>query len=252
MSSSPTIPEETQSANEENSNKEGLEKHLVELRGRIIFSLLWFLAVLGLAFFITPKAILAFQSLAPKGTTFFQIKPGELFFTYLRLAVLLSVIFSIPFWLYQFKSFVWPGLKPREQQIGNLLVFGAPVLFIAGACFAYFIALKPMLNFLLGFGVDLELVQPQYSLDYYISLVVAVICVLGLAFQIPILIFVMAMLDLVTSAFLFKFWRHSLFASFVLAAVLTPTPDPINMGIVGTAIAGLYGFSLLLVKITGK
>ncbi|MDJ0625559.1 MAG: twin-arginine translocase subunit TatC [Candidatus Caenarcaniphilales bacterium] len=235
------------------SKKEnGLEQHLEELRHRIIFCLLWLVITVAISFFLTPYVIKIFELLAPKGTSFFQIKPGELFFVYLRISFLLGTLASVPFFLYQFRSFIWPGLKDNEKKIGNLIIFGSPILFLLGAGFAYFIALKPMLAFLLGFGVDLALVQPQYSLEYYISLIIAVICILGLAFQIPVLIFVMAIMDLVTSKFLLKFWRQSLFGSFVLAAILTPTPDPINMGIVGFAIVALYAFSVLLVKIIGK
>lgn len=229
-----------------------LEDHLDELRKRVFFVLIALVLAFILAFLITPSFIKLLENLAPKGTLFFQLKPGELFFVFLRVTTFLAIVFSLPFLIFQVQRFIWPGLKPEEKQIGSLILLLGPILFFAGGSFAYFIALKPMLNFLLGFGVDLSLVQPQYSLDYYISLVVSILCIFGLAFQIPVLLFILALAGLITSFVLLRFWREAIFGSFVLAAFLTPTPDPINMGILGLALASLYFISVGSMKLIGR
>ncbi|MDX1919431.1 MAG: twin-arginine translocase subunit TatC, partial [Candidatus Caenarcaniphilales bacterium] len=229
-----------------------LENHIEEIRSRILFVLCFLILAFGAAFYITPILIKLLESLAPKGTLFFQLKPGELFFVYLRVSAFLAIIFSLPFLTFQVQRFVWPGLKPQEKQIASMILLIGPLLFFAGSAFAYFVALRPMLNFLLGFGVDLALVQPQYSLDYYISLVVSILCIFGLSFQIPVVLFILAVAGFITSFVLLRFWREALFGSFVLAAFLTPTPDPINMGILGLALSGLYFISVGSMKLIGR
>jgi sec-independent protein translocase protein TatC len=229
-----------------------LVEHLTELRNRLLISLAFFIPCLGVAFYLAPKLIFCFESLAPLGTIFFQLKPGELLFVYFRLSFTLGLILGAPVWLYQLGAFLWPGLKPKEKQIASVLLIGGTLLFLAGVFFAYFVALKPLLAFILGFGVDLNIVKPQYGLDYFVSMVTAVIFIMGLAFQLPVLIFVLALLDLIDSKMLLGYWRQAIFGAFVLAAVLTPTPDPFNMLILGSALMGLYGFSLLAVKLIGK
>ncbi len=229
-----------------------LEKHLEELRNRILFSIIIFLPSLALGFYLVPIVLQKLEALAPQGTVFFQLKPGELLFTYFKLTFTLSLLLVSPFWLQQIAAFILPGLTKKEKNISLVLLIGGPFLFVAGAAFAYYIALRPLLSFILGFGVDLALIQPQYSLDYFVSLVTSVIFMFGIAFQLPILLFVLAMLDLISSTQLIRFWKEALFGAFLLAAVLTPTPDPINMSILGLALGALYGLSIFFIKISGK
>lgn len=229
-----------------------LESHLTELRWRLFACLLGFLLSLLISIYLVPFLLLRLQALAPTGSTFFQIKPGELFFVYFKLAVFISILLSGPFCIYQLAAFVWPGLKLHEKRIASVFFVGGPCLFVAGVLFAYFVAIKPMLAFLLGFGVNLKLVEPHYSLDFYVSLVTTALLISGLAFQLPVLLFVAACLGLLTSAQLVRFWKEAIFAAFVLAAIITPTPDPINMSILGLALAALYGGSLFAIKLIGR
>ena len=228
------------------------EEHLTELRTRILFCLLFFVPTLLVGFWLCPHFLRSLEGLAPKGTIFFQLKPGELLFVYVRLTCILAVVLALPFCLFQVAAFLWPALKKKEKYILVTLFGGGSVLFALGLSFAYGVALRPLLGFLLGFGVDLSLVQPQYSLDYFVALVLGLLLVFGIMFQIPILLFVLALLDLISSAQLWTYWKQALFASFVIAAIATPTPDPINMLILGCAIAGLYAISLVLIKLCGK
>jgi sec-independent protein translocase protein TatC len=229
-----------------------LEEHLEELRQRLFICFVLFAIAFALSFFLTPPVLIRLEALAPKGTVFFQLKPGELLFVYLHVSFILSVILSSPFLLFQIGSFIWPGLKKQEKMIALILFSGAPFLFFGAMAFAYFIALKPILNFILGFGVDLSLVQPQYSLDYFVSLVLSIICIFGISFQLPVLLYIAALLGLTTSYQLSKFWKEAILSAFVLAAFLTPTPDPINMSILGLALSGLYGLSWILIRLSGK
>ena len=229
-----------------------LEEHLDELRNRIIFCLVSFLPLVGLGFWLAPILLKACENLAPTGTIFFQIKPGELLFVYIKLSFILALILFLPLLLQQIASFLAPGLKNKEKKLLYILFTGGPFLFLGGVSFAYFIALKPLLAFLLGFGVDLELVQPQYSLDYFVSLILGTLLLFGIVFQVPILLFGLAILDLISSAQLWQYWQYAVFISFLIAAIATPTPDPLNMLILGLAIGTLYFLSIGLLKLFGK
>ncbi len=233
-------------------NQENLESHLTELRQRIIFSLIICLGALIAAFYFSSAIILQLEKLAPHGATFFQLRPGELFFVHLKTASYVAFLLAYPFLLSQLKAFMWPGLKNHEKHTGNIIVISSPFLFGLGIAFAYFLALKPMLNFLFGFGLEAGLVEAHYSLDYFISFVLSICFILGLSFQLPVLIFILAILNLITSAQLTKHWQIICFGVFALAAIITPTPDPFNMILVGLALIGLYGLSIFIIKLFGK
>ena len=232
--------------------QENLESHLTELRQRIIYSLVICLISLIVAFAFSSKTILQLQKLAPAGATFFQLRPGELFFVHLKTATYLAFMIAYPFLLGQLKAFIWPGLKSQEKQTSNIIIIGSPFLFLIGLAFAYFLALKPMLNFLFGFGLESGLVEAHYSLDYFISFVLSIFFILGLSFQLPILVFILAIFNLITSGQLTKHWQIICFGIFALAAIITPTPDPFNMILVGLALIFLYGLSILIIKLCGK
>jgi len=235
-----------------NENNENIQSHLEELRNCLLFSLLIILICLILSFCFASKTIKLLQTLAPVGSSFFQLKPGELFFVHLKTSCYLAFSLAYPFLLNQIKIFIWPGLKQNEKKISLIILFGSPLLFILGILFGFFIALKPMLNFLFGFGLEAHLVEAHYSLENFISFVFSIIFMLSLSFQLPILILILALLNLINSVQLISCWKYVIFGSFVLAAIITPTPDPFNMILVGIALILLYVLSIILIKLFRK
>ncbi|MDX1918201.1 MAG: twin-arginine translocase subunit TatC [Candidatus Caenarcaniphilales bacterium] len=227
-------------------------EHLDELRSRFFWCIGGLLLALIVAYLLTPKILGWLEALAPKGTSFFQLKPGELIFVYFRLTFYQALLLISPLWLYHLGAFVLPGLLPHEKRIFYVVAIGGSLLFVAGITFAYLVLAKPVLNFLLTFGLDRSLITPQYGLDNYISLVTALLIVCGIAFQLPVVLFLLVLLDLVTSRQLLSQWRFACFGAMLLAAFLTPTPDPLNMLLLGGALIALYFLSLFLIFLSGK
>jgi sec-independent protein translocase protein TatC len=237
---------------DEETNFTKLLPHLEELRFRIVVIVFILIAASSVAFFLTPYTFKLLKHLAPEGATFFQIKPGELFYAYLKLTILQAVFIGAPFILQQIASFLWPGLKTKERKIASLVLFGGPVLFNGGMVFAYFVAIKPMIGFLLGFGVQMEMVQATYSIEEYLSVVTGLLLVFGFAFELPILIILLAILKLIDSQILIKYWKQIVFGILILSAVITPTPDPFNMLVLGASLILLYLGSILFIKLIVK
>jgi len=228
------------------------EGHLEELRNRVIFCILIFSACFVACFFLTPEIIRQIQKLAPKDSHFFQIKPGELFFAYLKTTFCVSLLVGSPLVFDQVSRFIWPALKKKERAFSLVILVLSPLLFLLGVVFAYFLGIPPVIKFLFGFGVENNLTTAQYSLGYFLDLIISLFVIFGLAFQVPVLIIALALLELISSEFLLKKFKISLFICFSLGAVLTPTQDPFNMMLLSFLLVILYLVSFLIVKVLKK
>lgn len=224
-------------------------EHLDELRWRIIRSIGYILvSVLGTLFFT--KDILAFLK-APAGNIQFQaLSMEEPIVVFFKVALYTGLIASSPLILFEAARFVAPGLTRKERRILAPVVIGSPLLFVCGGFFAYFCLLPPMLHFFGNFSVGVSPIHQR--LDFYISLVSSIMLYMGLCFQIPIVIFALAMAGIVNSGMLLKVWRYAIFGSSVLAALITPDPTAMSMLIVMAALVGLYFLSVLILKCFGK
>ncbi len=225
-------------------------EHLNELRMKIIisFCVLFVFTIVG--FFISKEAIRLLTQVAPPGTTFLQIKPGEFFFTNVKVAVFFGLSVSSPVIIWQLVSFILPGLKENEKKTILPILVLAPILFCLGALFSYFFLVPSMLNFLLGFSKDIILTS--ISIESYISFTLMIMAICGCAFLLPIVIFVLANIGIVNSSLLLKGWRYAVLVSVISGAILTPTPDPFNMSIVSGILIGLYFISCGRLKICRK
>jgi len=223
--------------------------HLDELRWRIIRSV----AYVGVAFIVSlffTKSVLRFLQ-KPAGNIQFQaLTMEEPLLVFFKVSFYMALIAASPLILTEINRFVSPGLTKREKSILAPIVIGGPTLFIAGALFAYYFLLPPMLHF---FGAFSEGVSPIHQrLDFYISLVSSIMLYMGLCFQMPIVIFGLAMAGLVTSRHLIKIWRYAIFSASLVAAIITPDPTAFSMLLVMGALCGLYFLSILLLKCFGK
>lgn len=215
-----------------------LTDHLSELRDRIIVSVVLLIVVFVIAFNYAPSLIDLLQQLAPEGSSFIQLKPGEVLMTSIKVAIYAALVLAMPIVLYQVAEFLKPGLKENEAKVITPILFTSPLLFWLGMGFAYFFTLPPLLGFLLGFGKDI--VEARYGLEHFINLELSILSICGLSFQLPVLIITLAQLGLVKVEGLLKLWRYVVLGAFCLAAVITPTPDPMTMTIVASALIGLY------------
>jgi sec-independent protein translocase protein TatC len=218
-----------------------LLEHLDELRRRIVYSLVG-LTVGFLACWVFVDEIFRFlaapiQRLLPEGTKLAFLGVTDPFVLYIKVALLAGVFAASPFLLYQAWLFIAPGLYARERRGALPFVVFGTLFFVAGGSFAYYVAFPFAVEFLLGVGVDF---QPVITIELYFSFLRTVILGLGLMFELPIVIVRLAQFGLVTPRFLIRHFRWAIVLIFVVAAVITPTPDVFNLCVFAVPTIGLY------------
>lgn len=222
-------------------------EHLEELRSRIIRALIG----VGVAFvvsliytdklwaFVCQPAAVALKALGYE-ENLVQISPMEGFnVIWVKLPILCSVFLASPWILYQVWAFISPGLYRRERKWAAPFVLGSASLFIIGGLFAYFIAFRYGLTFLLGIGRG-NYVKPMVSITEYFDLFVNVTLGVGLVFELPVIIFFLVLLRIVTPSFLINHSRYAILAIFIIAAIVTPTPDVFNLMLFATPMCLLF------------
>ena len=169
---------------------------------------------------------------------------------WVKLPILAAVFLSSPWILYQVWGFIAPGLYRRERRLAAPFVISTAGLFITGGLFAYFVAFRFGLTFLLGLGRG-KGIAPFVSITEYFDLFVNVTLGVGLVFEMPILIFFLTLLRIVTPTFLISHSRYAILAIFIIAAIVTPTPDVFNLMLFATPMCmlfyvGIFGSYLLI------
>jgi sec-independent protein translocase protein TatC len=240
-------------------------EHLEELRARLLRSVLGIIAafVLSITFckplwhVVSEPAVQALTHLGVHPPNLVAISPMEQFnVIYLKLPLLMSVFVGSPWVLYQVWAFISPGLYKREKRWAVPFVVSTAGLFISGGCFAYFVAFRFGLEFLLGIGRDVN-VSSMVSIDQYFDLFVNVTLGVGLVFEMPVIIFFLTLLRLASPRFLIRHSRYAILGITVLAAVVTPTPDVFNMMIFAVPMVllffiGVFASYLLVLRREGK
>jgi sec-independent protein translocase protein TatC len=223
-------------------------EHLEELRNRIIRALygLGIAFVLSLGFanklwdFVSDPAIEALKHLHVNPPRLAQLTPMEGFSViWVELPLLASVFLASPWIVYQVWAFIAPGLYKKERRLALPFVLLTAGLFIGGGCFAYFLAFRYGLEFLLGIGMNNN-VQPVVSITEYFDLFVNVTLGVALVFELPVLIFLLTLLRILSPRFLLRHSRYAILAIVILAAIITPTPDVFNLMLFAIPMCLLY------------
>ena len=223
-------------------------EHLEELRNRIIRALygLGIAFVLSLAFanklwdFVSDPAIEALKHLHVNPPRLAQLTPMEGFSViWMELPLLASVFVASPWIVYQVWAFIAPGLYKKERRLALPFVLLTAGLFIGGGCFAYFLAFRYGLEFLLGIGMSNN-VQPVVSITEYFDLFVNVTLGVALVFELPVLIFLLTLLRILSPRFLLRHSRYAILAIVIVAAIITPTPDVFNLMLFAIPMCLLY------------
>lgn len=223
--------------------------HLEELRMRIFYSLI--AVIVGvIACFAFVDRIVQLLEVPAKGAKFLQLSPGEYFFVSLKVAGYTGILIASPFILYQIIMFVLPGLTRRERRLMGPIVLGSSILFFVGLFFAYIALIPAALNFFISYGEDV--VEQLWSIDRYFEFVLLLLFSTGLAFQVPVIQFLLALLGIVNSDTMLKGWRYILLGAAVLGAVLTPSTDPVTQSLLAGAVLSLYFGGIGLVRLSGR
>jgi sec-independent protein translocase protein TatC len=225
-----------------------LIEHIEALRGHLLRSLLA-LAITTTVSFAFASRILDFLARPIGGTEALQaIEVTESIGAFMRISLLSGFVLAFPYILIEFFTFINPGLKRSER----LFLLGAApmalVLFLAGLAFSYFVMLPTALPFLLNFLGITTVPRPSN----YIRFVTSLMFWIGIAFQFPLVIYVMARMGIVRARMLVEGWRIAVIAIAVLAAAVTPTVDPVNMALVMAPMTALYFLSIGLAALAER
>jgi sec-independent protein translocase protein TatC len=217
-----------------------LLEHLEELRKRI----LWSIVALAVAFtpcWIYHVEIFDFLQV-PVKRKYPDLKLVFLgltdpFLLYFKVAAYAALFVASPFILYQVWAFVAPGLYRRERRMAMPFVLLTTLFFLSGAAFGYYVAFPFAVDFLLEIGQGFD---AQLEIGKYLGMVLTVLLGLGLMFELPIFILLLSVMGVVTSRFLIRYFRHAVVIIFIIAAVVTPTPDVLNLCIFAVPAIVLY------------
>ncbi len=225
-------------------------QHLEELRRRIIYSLIGvtvgFLACWGYAeriFGLMERPIMEALQRNHMAQTLVYLSPTEPFNLYLKIGLLAGIFVSSPFVLYQVWMFISPGLYRNERRYVVPFMVSTVFLFLAGGFFGYRIVYPAALEFLISYGKQF---QPMITIGEYTDLFLTVILGLGLVFELPILVFFLSLMGIVTAGWMWRNIRYSILVIFIIAAILTPTTDILNMCIFAAPMVGLYLISIII------
>lgn len=222
-------------------------QHLEELRSRIIKALMGLaVAFIGAIIFanelwkiVSEPATLALRHLGFE-EKLAQLAPMETFSTvWVKLPMLASIFIASPWILYQIWAFIAPGLYKKERRWAVPFVICSAGLFISGGLFAYFVAFRYGIEFLLGIGRDIN-IKPVVSVTEYFDLFVNVTLGIGIVFELPVLIFFLTLLRIVTPSFLIAHSRYAILAIVIIAAIVTPTPDVFNLMMFAVPMVALF------------
>ncbi|MCX8084748.1 MAG: twin-arginine translocase subunit TatC [Calditerrivibrio sp.] len=230
-----------------------LMAHLEELRKRLIrilvaltiaFSLCYWKSSYFFAFIKKPLDIYL-----PPNSTLSMLKLTEGFITELKISFMAAVFFSMPYILYELWKFIAPGLYAHEKKYVSGFVISASILFFAGAFFCYEYVLPIAFKFFLSYAS--EGISANLSLSWYLSFVVKLMLGFGIVFELPVVVFFLANIGLVTDKMLKKYRGYSIVGIFIIAAILTP-PDVVSQIMMAIPLLFLYEISIFIAKIFGK
>jgi sec-independent protein translocase protein TatC len=223
--------------------------HLKELRSCLLRSVIAILVAIPISFYIAKYVFDILMKPVP-GIHLIYTEVTEMLGTYAKVTLVIAVILTLPFIVYQLVMFVRPALTKRERSYVYIMLPAIAICFLIGATFAYFVLLPPALNFLFTFGSDIA--EPMIKVGNYISVLTQLIFWIGMCFEIPIIIFFLSKIGVIRPAWLSKYRKIAYILAFVIGAIITPTIDPVNQSLVAVPIIALYEFGIILSKVARR
>ena len=225
-----------------------LAGHLEELRWRLGVSLAALFIAVGLSLVWTECIIRWLQRpVVERLPRFAYFSPVEPLMAYLKVALLSGLILAMPVILWQLWGFIRSGLTQGERSSGLAFIAWGSAQFLAGAAFAYYGLVPVSLRFLLGIGADF--LEPMISIGQYLSFVTTLIFWCGLVFELPVILFILAKAGIVTSEWLRQQRPYAILVLVIIAAVVTPTTDPVNLVLMAVPMILLYELSILITRV---
>lgn len=231
-----------------------LVDHLTELRKRVINSIVF----IGIGFIVCwfykteifsyiRKPIHPYLPQTDGGLVF--AAPTDMFFAYIKVASVAGVIISAPFWLYQLWMFVSPALYKEEKKFGFLFIFFGTLLFLSGVAFVYYVVYPAAFGFLLSFGGGPE--KPMIHVDKYLSFITTTTLAFGTAFEMPLVLFLLALNGVISSSTLRNVRRYAIVIIATASAILTP-PDVFSQILMIIPLYSMYEGTILVIAFMEK
>jgi sec-independent protein translocase protein TatC len=226
----------------------GFLEHLEELRKRII----WSIAFIGVGFGVCywwhedifgwmKKPIVFALNNHHLPTNLVYLNPTDPFNMYLKVSLIVGIFAASPFVLYQVWAFIAPGLYKSERRYVAPFMFSTVGLFVAGGYFAYRMVYPAALDFLIDYSKQFT---PMITINEYTDLFMTIVLGLGLVFEMPILVFFLALFGIVSPGWMWRNLRYSILVIFIIAAIITPTTDIMNMCVFAAPMIVLYLVSI--------
>jgi len=236
---------------EEPGAKYPVLSHLQELQRRLKWAAIAYLIGVG-ALLNYSDLVFAFVSAPlraalPHGATLVYLSAPDVFFTYLKIALVLSLFVTAPVTFYQLWAFVAPGLYRHERLVFMRYFLASVALFLAGAAFAYWFVFPMIFKFFLGFST--EYILPMPSVKEYLSLALMLLFAFGICFEIPVLVLLLVRFRLVSPAALAAKRRYVIVWVLVVAAILTPTPDAVTQLMMAVPMLVLFEVGLIIARL---
>jgi len=232
-----------------------LRDHLIELRKRLKWAVIWLLLGFGASYYWSQQ-IFHFMmqpvfAALPEGEKALHFASSvEPFIIYLKVGLYAGLFVASPFIFWQIWLFVAPGLYRRERKKIAPFVLAATLFFVGGAAFCYLVILPPAFQFLINTaGPD---IKPVLMMDEQLGLVMMLLLAFGIIFELPMVLTLLAMMGVVDYKFLSKYRRHAIIVNVIIAAFVTPTGDPFNLALMALPMMVCYELGVLGARIFGK
>ncbi|MEK7829272.1 MAG: twin-arginine translocase subunit TatC [Deltaproteobacteria bacterium] len=231
-------------------NKMPFTSHLVELRKRLIVSVIAVTIGFAASYYYSKELFMLLAKPLPTNTSFAFTRLIEPFFTYLKVSVLAGIFLASPVLIHEVWVFVAPGLHENERKWFWPIVVSSSILFIGGVLFGYYLVLPFGYSYFLSFSSDT--VKPMLSMDEYFSFTTKFLLAFGLVFEMPLFIMFLSLLGIVNAKMLSAYRKYAIIAIFIIAAFLTPTPDAFSQILMAAPMLVFYEAGIILAKIFGK
>jgi len=228
-----------------------LQEHLGELTSRIKKMVIAIVVGFIAGFILARPLMRQMVEFANLEGTGFDIKsPAEPITLYFKVAMYIAVALTLPFTIYQVIAFLAPGLTNKEKRIVYSALPFVSILFLAGVAYGYYVAAPRALNFLSNFMNDVIDFNPDGTevLNFFLTLMMG----LGLAFQLPVIMFVLAKIGIVSAKKMREWRKYAYLVLCIIAAVITPSTDPINMSIVALPLVVLYEAGVIIARVFAR
>lgn len=234
-----------------NESKMPITSHLEELRKRLVRSLIAIGIGMGICYNFKEQLfnVLTYplSTALPKNSYMIFTSLPEAFFNYLKISFFAGLMLASPYVLYQIWKFVSPGLYEAEKKYVVPFVVVATLLFAGGVSFCYFLVLPPAFKFFTNFSTDF--LRPMLSLREYLSLALKLLLVFGIMFEIPVFLFFLAKIGVVTPQMLAQKRKYAILIVFIAAAILTPTPDAFTQILMAIPMIVLYEVGIIVIRV---